>query len=113
MKQLAFSIAALVGLGLAAIPAAWARGPAGGMGYGALKGTSNPPRAGHVAAPYGQYTYRPYKPGPTSSPAIRSFRPMVQPPSSKAILQSTLPYRAVPRADLSSPFSGPYYHYRW
>jgi hypothetical protein len=113
MKQLAFSIAALLGLGIATAPAAWARGPAGGMGYGALKGTSNPPRAGHVAAPYGQYTYRPYKPGPTYGPAIRSGRPPLLPPPSKPIPHSTAPYPAVPRHDLLSPFSGSYYYYRW
>src|SRR5262245_46015136 len=113
MKQLAFSIAALVGLGIVAAPAAWARGPAGGMGYGALKGTSNPPRAGHVAAPYGQYTYRPYKPGPTYGPAIRSSRPPLLAPPSKPVPQSAAPYQAVPRNDLLSPFSGPYYYYRW
>jgi hypothetical protein len=113
MKRLAFSIAAFVGLGIVATPGAWARGPAGGMGYGALKGTSNPPRAGSVAAPYGQYTYRPYKPGPTYSPAIRSFRPLLSSPSSTTIPPSTLPYPAAPRAGLSSPFGGPYYYYRW
>jgi hypothetical protein len=113
MKQLALSIAAFVGLGIVATPAAWARGPAGGMGYGALKGTSNPPRAGSVAAPYGQYTYRPYKPGPTYNPAIRNVRPLLSSPSSTTIPQGSSPNRAVPRTNLASPFSGPYYYYRW
>ena len=112
MKLSCLLIAAVTGLGLL-MTSAWARGPAGGMGYGALKGTSNPPRAGYVAAPYGQYTYRPYKPGPTYGPAIRSFRPLLLAPPSKSIPNSTLPNQAVPRANLSSPFSGPYYYYRW
>jgi len=111
MKVFVFMTATIAGVALAS--AAWARGPAGGMGYGALKGTSNPPRAGHVAAPYGQYTYRPYKPGPTYGPVIRSVRPPLFPTPSKPVSPSTAPYLAVPRHDLVSPFRGPYYYYRW
>jgi hypothetical protein len=113
MKLFAYSIAAIIASGLLTAAPVSARGPAGGMGYGALKGTSNPPRAGSVAAPYGQYTYRPYKPGPTYSPAIRNFRPLSASPSATTTPQGTSPYRAVPRTNLMSPFGGPYYYYRW
>ncbi len=110
MKLFVISMAAIVGLGIPAASSAWARGPAGGMGYGALAGTSNPPRAGHIAAPYGLYSSRPYNPGLTYRPAIRAC-----PPSAaftpRPIPQITIPNRTVPRTNPVNPFGGPSYYY--
>ncbi|MGE5193138.1 MAG: hypothetical protein ACM3U2_11640 [Deltaproteobacteria bacterium] len=110
MKQLVLSVAAIMGLGLLATSSTWARGPAGGMGFGALAGTSNPPRAGRVAAPYGLYSSRPYNPGLTYGPAIRAFPPSATFPP-RPIPQGTFPYRTVPRTNPVNPFGGPSYYY--
>src|SRR5260370_30841130 len=56
MKPFMSSIAAIIGLGLLTAGPLSARGPGGGGGFGAPAGTSNAPRAGQVAAPYGLYT---------------------------------------------------------
>jgi hypothetical protein len=109
MKRYMFSMATFIGLGLVTVTSAWARGPAGGMGFGALAGTSNPPRAGHVTAPYGLYTARPYNPGPTYGPAFRSL------PSTPSFPSTTIPQGAFPyRTNPQNPFGGPsYYYFRW
>ena len=101
---------AVIGLGLTASSLVWARGPAGGMGYGALAGTSNPPRAGLVAAPYGLYGARPYNPVPAYGPAFRSVSPPTSFPST-SIPQGAFPYRPVPRTNPPNPYRAPSYYY--
>jgi hypothetical protein len=107
MKPFVASIAAIIGLGLLTAGPVSARGPGGGGGFGAHSGTSNAPRAGHVAAPYGLYTARPYNPGPAYGPAVRTASPNPSAPSSSMIPLVTPAMRSTPRLSPRSLYSGP------
>jgi hypothetical protein len=108
MKPIVAAIGAIIGLGLLMASPLWARGPGGGGGFGAPAGTSNAPRAGQVAAPYGMYTARPYNPGPTYGPAVRTARPNSSAPSSSMIPLGTPALRSTPRIVPKSLYGGPH-----
>jgi hypothetical protein len=97
MKAFALFITVIFGIGSLTPSLLFARGPAGGMGFGALARTGNAPRAGHVADRYGLYTARPYNPGPTYGPALRNLRSSLPAPTSAVIPPGKLGPQSRPR----------------